>query len=118
MKNNIQPIALTLLVLALAGCSKHSTTATAAQKNYDLGVIEISGGKPITNILDDGRVCIITPRALPGGYFNLSSTIIQTNAAGVTESYGAGAVQVQGGSDQSSTIIIDKNTTVTLKTHM
>ena len=45
MKYRTSLIALALLALAFAGCSKHSPDASVAvPKVYDLGVVEVSDG--------------------------------------------------------------------------
>ena len=85
MKMNTRLAAITLLALAIAGCSEHSTTAT---KSFDLGVIEVSGGKPNSQVLPDGRGCIITPSIRPDGNVTLNATIVETNASGVKQSSG------------------------------
>ena len=81
MKNRTPLIALAILVLAFDGCSKHS--GSTAPKNFDLGVIEVSGGKPNSQILVDGRGCTITPTVMRDGNVNLEATLLETNASGV-----------------------------------
>ena len=76
---------LTLSASLLTGCSRHSPT-TALPKNNDLGVIEVSGSKPSSHVLADGRVCTITPTILADGNVKLATTIIETNASVVTQS--------------------------------
>jgi hypothetical protein len=114
-KNNTPLIALTSLVLAFAGCSKHSPTA-ALQKNIDMGVIEVSGGKPSSQILADGRTCTITTTVFPGGTVNLTATLIETNVSGVKEL--SRSVQVPGVPDKPYTISIGQDTIITVKLHM
>jgi hypothetical protein len=91
MKMKTPLIAITLLALAIAGCSKHSSTAP---KNFDLGVIEVSGGKPNDQILADGRGCVIMPTLMPDGNVNLEATILETNASGVKRT--SRSIQVPG----------------------
>jgi|ERR1035441_6327065 hypothetical protein len=112
MKMKTPLVAVTLLALAVAGCSKHSSTAP---KNFDLGVIEVSGGKPNTQILADGRGCTITPTVMRDGNVNLEATLLETNASGVKRT--SRSVQVPGAPfDQPYTIIFDKDIlTVKLK---
>lgn len=116
MKINIPLIALTLLVLAFAGCSKHSPAA--APKNVDLGVVDVSGGKPSSQILADGRGCTITAAPVQGGVINLTATLTETNASGVKEL--SRTIEVQGpiAPDQTQTITIGRDTIITLKLHM
>jgi hypothetical protein len=117
MKNKTLLIALALLALAFAGCSKHSPTASALPKNIDLGVIEVSGGKPSSHILADGRVCTITPTVLGDGNVNLAATLIETNASGVERL--DRAIQVPGVSDRPYVFGFDNVDTVfTVKLHM
>jgi hypothetical protein len=114
MKNNTPLIALTLLALAFTGCSKHSPTAAPA-KNIDLGVIEVSGGKPNSQILADGRGCTITPTLMRDGNVNLEATLLETNASGVKRT--SRSVQVPGAPfDKPYTIAIGNDVlTVKLK---
>ena len=115
MKNRTPLLTLTLLGLALAGCSKHSpeTTSTrqaasvtnttlasepidtnrfrlvrkiviknpATATSNDLGVIDVSSGKPSPHTLADGRVCTITPTILPNGNVSLNTSIVETNGS-------------------------------------
>ena len=76
MKNHTSLIALTLLTLAFAGCSKHSPDAAAAlPKITDLGVVEVSDGILTRHDLGGGRVCIITPNVQKDGSVLLSMSI-------------------------------------------
>ena len=76
MKHRTSLIALTLLVLAFAGCSKHSPDAAAARsKVYDLGVVEVSDGIQSRHDLGGGRVCIITPAIQKDGSVLLSMRV-------------------------------------------
>jgi hypothetical protein len=110
MKYSTSLIALTLLALALAGCSKHSQTA-AFPKNNNLGVINVLDGKPSSHTLDDGRVCTITPSVLPNGNVKLTTTIIETNASGVKRSSLVFESPVNG---RACTFGFDKNTVLTV----
>jgi hypothetical protein len=73
---------LAWLTMALVGCSRSSSTA-APLKNFDLGVIDISGGKPSDHVLSDGRVCTVTPELLTNGNVRLTTVITETNTAGI-----------------------------------
>ena len=75
MKHRTSLIALTLLVLAFAGCSKHSPDAAARSKVYDLGVVEVSDGIQSRHDLGGGRVCIITPAIQKDGSVLLSMRV-------------------------------------------
>ena len=85
MKQGGLLILFTLLVSLSAGCSRRSPAA-AQPTRTDLGVIEIADGKPSSHILSDGRVCVITPTILKDGNIELTTTINETNAAGVKRS--------------------------------
>ena len=76
MNHRTSLIALALLVLAFAGCSKHSPgAAVAGPKVYDLGVVEVSDGIQSRHDLGGGRVCIITPAIQKDGSVLLSMRI-------------------------------------------
>jgi hypothetical protein len=76
MKYRTPLIALALLALAVAGCSKHSPdTAVAPQKVQDLGVVEVSDGVIIHRDLGGGRVCSIKPTVKKDGSVLLAMTI-------------------------------------------
>ena len=76
MKHRTSLIALALLALAFAGCSKHSPDAVVASpKVYDLGVVEVSDGIQSRHDLGGGRVCIITPAIQKDGSILLSMKI-------------------------------------------
>ena len=76
MKNRTSLIALTLLALAFAGCSKHSPDAAVARpKVYDLGVVEVSDGIQSRHDLGGGRVCIISPAIQNDGSVLLSMRV-------------------------------------------
>src|ERR1035438_10324082 len=76
MKNRTSLIALALLALAFAGCSKHSSAAAVAHpKVYDLGVVEVSDGIQSRHDLGGGRVCIITPAIQKDGSVFLSMSV-------------------------------------------
>ena len=79
MKTFIPLIVLASLSLAFAGCSKHSQAANFP-KNNDLGVIDVSNGKPNSYTLADGRACIITPTVLQDGNVSLATRIGGTNS--------------------------------------
>jgi hypothetical protein len=95
------------------GCSKHSPT-TALPKNNDLGVIEVSGGKPSSHILADGRVCTITPTILADGNVKLATSIIETNASGVKRS----SLDFESSVGRAVTFAIDKDTVITVTLHI
>lgn len=114
MKHCTSLFTLALLASLFTGCSKHSP-ATAIPKNNDLGVIEVSDGKPSSHILADGRVCTITPTILADGNVKLATTIIETNASGVKRSsldFESPAV------DRPMTFGFDKSTVITVALHI
>ena len=78
MKIHTPLIILASLTLVFTGCSKHSQTASFP-KNNDLGVIDVSSGKPSSHTLADGRACTITPTVLPDGNVSLTTRIDETN---------------------------------------
>ena len=106
----ISLVVLTSFTLALAGCSKHSLTA-AFPKNNDFGVIKVSGGKPSSHTLADGRVCTITPSVLSDGNVKLTTTINETNASGVKRSSLVFEAPVDG---RAYTFAFDKSTVITV----
>lgn len=76
MKYRTPLIALALLALAVAGCSKHSPDAAVAPpKVQDFGVVEVSDGVIIHRDLGDGRVCSIKPTVNKDGSVLLAMTI-------------------------------------------
>ena len=80
MKNHTPFIILASLALAFTGCSKHSQTSSLP-KNNDLGVIDVSSGKPSSHTLADGRACTITPTMLPDGNVSLTTKIVESNGS-------------------------------------
>lgn len=113
MKKHTPLIAFTLLALAFTGCSKHSPTGAFPSgmdlaKGIDLGTIDISGGKPNSQVLADGRGFIITPTVQPGGNVDLEVTVLETNTSGVKRL--SRSLQLPGGSsDQAVTITVATN---------
>ena len=78
MKNRTSLIAVTLLALVVAGCSKHSPdTAGAHPKVQDLGVVEVSNGIQTRHDLGGGRVCIVTPAIQKDGSVLVAMSIEQ-----------------------------------------
>lgn len=76
MKYRTSIIALALLALTFASCSKHSPDATVAgPKVQDLGVVEVSDGVQSRHDLGGGRVCIITPAIQKDGSILLSMRV-------------------------------------------
>jgi hypothetical protein len=76
MKHLTSLIALTLLPLAFAGCSKNPPNAAGARLEvYDFGVVEVSDGIPNRHDLGGGRVCIITPAIQKDGSVLLSMRV-------------------------------------------
>lgn len=80
MKIRTPLIILASLTLTFTGCSKHSQAASLP-KNNDLGVIDVSSGKPSSHTLADGRACTITPTVLPDGNVSLTTKIDETNGS-------------------------------------
>jgi len=76
MGNRSSLLALTLLALAFAGCSRHSPNAAAARpQTYDLGVVEVSDGIQSRHDLGAGRVCQINPAIQKDGSVLLSMSL-------------------------------------------
>jgi hypothetical protein len=107
MKINTPLIFLLSLTLLFAGCSKRSQTA-ALRPNNDLGIIEVSDGKPSSYTLADGRACTITPTVLPDGNASLATTIDETNGSRKTLVFEA---PVDG---RACTFAFDKSTVITV----
>src|SRR5512133_3893768 len=107
MKINTPLILLSSLALLFAGCSKRSQ-AVALPPNNDLGVIQVSGGKPSSHTLSDGRTCTITPSVLPDGNARLATTIDETNGSRKTLVFEA---PVDG---RACTFAFDKTTVITV----
>ena len=107
MKIRTPLIILASLTLAFTGCSKHSQTASFP-KNNDLGVIDVSSGKPTSHTLADGRVCTITPTVLPDGNVSLATTMNETNASRATLVFEAPA------DGRAYTFGFDKSTVITV----
>jgi hypothetical protein len=70
------------LMLALAGCSKHSSFTMPPSKNYNLGTIEVSGGKSVRYDLGDGKTCTVTPILLADGSAQLTTLIVEAKGSG------------------------------------
>ena len=107
-------IILALFTLALTSCSKHPQTANL-QKTNDLGVINVSSGKPNSYTLADGRICTITPTLLPDGNVNLDTTVIKTNATGWKRSSLSFQTPVI---DRAYTFSFDKETVFRVRLHI
>jgi len=110
MKKHTSLVVLASLMMAFVGCSKHSPTA-AVPKNNDLGFIEVSGGKPSSHTLADGRVCTITPSVMSDGDVKLTTTINETNVSGVKRSSLVFEAPVDG---RAYTFAFDKSTIITV----
>jgi hypothetical protein len=107
MKIHTSLVILASLTLAFTGCSKHSQTA-GIPKNNDLGVLDISSGKPSSHTLADGRACTITPTVLPDGNVSLTTTIDETNGSRKTLVFEALA------DGRACTFGFDKSTVITV----
>jgi hypothetical protein len=107
MKRHASLVVLASLAIALAGCSKHAQTA-GFPKNNNLGVIDVSSGKPSSHTLADGRACTITPAVLPDGNVSLATTIDETNGSRKTLVFEA---PVDG---RAYTFGFDKSTVITV----
>jgi len=70
-------IVLASLTIALAGCLKHAQ----ARSINDLGIIDVTSGKPSSHALAGGRVCIVTPTVLPNGSVSLKTMVDDTDGA-------------------------------------
>jgi hypothetical protein len=107
MKKYTSLVVLASLTMALAGCSKHSQTASFP-KNNDLGVIDVSSGKPSSHTLADGRACTVTPTILPDGDVSLATKIDEKNGSRKTLVFEA---PVDG---RAYTFAFDKSTVITV----
>jgi hypothetical protein len=104
MKINIP---LIILALVFTGCSPHPPTESLP-KNNDFGVVDVSGGKPRSHTLADGRACTITPTVLPRGDVSLSTKIHETNGSTKTLVFQAPA------DGRSYTFAFDASTVITV----
>jgi hypothetical protein len=75
---------LASFILALAGCSKHPQTVSFPGDN-NLGVIDVSSGKPSVYTLADGRVCTVTATVLPDGKVRLTAVTDETTGSSKTQ---------------------------------
>jgi hypothetical protein len=107
MQRHSSLVVLASLAIALAGCSKHSQTA-GFPKNNNLGVIDVSNGKPSSHTLADGRACTITPTVLPDGNVSLATVVDETNGSRKTLVFEA---PVDG---RAYTFGFDKSTVITV----
>lgn len=95
MKHHILSIMVMVVVSMFSGCSRHSpyakapidvktTTDTTALKVTDLGVVDVSGDKPIRRDLGDGRACVITPTVITKGgarFIRMRMVVEQTDSS-------------------------------------
>lgn len=80
-----------LVVSVFAGCSRHSRDVEAPTdaippKVRDLGVVDVSSGKPIRQDLGDGKACVITPTVITKGgarFVRMRMVVEQTDSSGV-----------------------------------
>jgi hypothetical protein len=107
MKIRTRLFSLALLPLVLTGCSKHSQTPSIPNNN-DLGVIDVSGGKPSNHTLADGRACVITPTILPDGNVSLATTIDESKGLKKTVIFEAPV------DERAYTFGLDKSTIITV----
>jgi hypothetical protein len=70
------------LMMALVGCSRHSSVTMPPSKNYNLGVIEVSDGKLARYNLGDGKICTVTPVPLADGNVQLTTLVVETKGSG------------------------------------
>jgi hypothetical protein len=77
MNRTTSLIVLASLAIALAGCVKHSQDS----RINDLGIIDVTSGKPSTHTLADGRVFIVTPTVLPNGSVSLKTVVDDVDGA-------------------------------------
>jgi hypothetical protein len=76
MKYRASLVALALLALTFAGCSRHPPGKTVAgPKVQDLGVVEVLDGVQSRHELGGGRICFITPTIQKDGSLLLSMSI-------------------------------------------
>jgi hypothetical protein len=95
MKNCTSLVILASLTLALAGCSKHSSGTTDNQKDWKLGVVEVSDGVQIQRDLGGGRVCTIMPTIQKDGSVLMSLKLTQAGKL-------LASPRIQIGSDQKA----------------
>jgi hypothetical protein len=107
MKDHASLIIIASLTIALAGCTKPSQTA-GFPNNNNLGVIDVSSGKPSSHTLADGRACTITPTVLPDGNVSLATVIDETNGSRKTLVFEAPA------DGRACTFGFDKSTVITV----
>lgn len=107
MKRHTSLVVFAFLAIALAGCSEHSQTA-GAPKNNDLGVIDVSSGKPSSHTLADGRACTITPTVLPDGNVSLATKMDDADGSRRTLIFEASA------DGRAYTFAFDKSTVITV----
>jgi hypothetical protein len=100
-------LVLASLGIALAGCSNHSQTA-GIPNNNNLGLLDVSSGKPMIHTLADGRACTLTPTPLPDGNVSLATTIDETNGSRRTLTFQAPA------DGRAYTFAFDKSTVITV----
>lgn len=109
MKNHISVIFVVLVVSTFGGCSRHSPDAQAtavaadapapkvtadapAPKVTDLGIVDVSKGKPIRQDLGDGKACVITPTVITKGgtkIIRMAAVFEQTDSSGVVHKQAA-----------------------------
>src|ERR1035437_4548474 len=95
-------LTMALVASLFTACSKHSPQESASPrpKVTNLGVVEVSDGKPIRHDLGGGRTCIIMPTVLPGGSVHLAISIEESGkqlAAPSVETLADRAVEVSVG---------------------
>lgn len=86
-----------------AGCSRHSpdanvptdakmSTDATPLKVTDLGVVDVSSGKPIRQDLGDGKACVITPTVITKGgakIIRMQMVVERTDSGGVVHKQAA-----------------------------
>jgi hypothetical protein len=111
MNNRTSLVAIGVITLLLAACSKHSPENTnekatnsevvqvsngkiiirksngkvIIRKVTDLGTIDITDGKSSSHVLPDGVVCVITPTILSNNIIRLVTRLEYTNSLGMKD---------------------------------
>ncbi len=111
MKFRTLLVILASFTLAFAGCSKHPQTVSFPGDN-NLGVIDVSSGKPSVHTLADGRVCTVSATILPDGKVRLTTATDETTGSSKTQRTLVSDVPADIG---TFTYAFDESTTITVE---